>query len=334
MEPTQNPLRIVVIGDPHNPILEELNHLHEDAQVIGIYNNAHEAFENPSAVEELLHANTILNVSGNGESLSGFLPLMPSLSWVHTITAGLDHLWCDELLMDSDIKVSNAKGIFSKTLGEYVIGACLYFAKDFPKLMQQRNDKVWSRFHMKELRNCTMGIVGYGDIGRTCANLAKAFGMKISSYRRRIELSDGDPLVDSSYGPGRILEMMGECDYLVICAPLTSDTMDLIGETELNAAKPGQVIINIGRGPIINEAALIAALKSKDRIYGCALDVFNTEPLPKSSELWTLPNVLLSPHNADFTTQSRRNSVRYFTDLCDKVVRGEPISYVDKSSKY
>lgn len=327
-------LDILVVGDPFNPILSELSSLRDDANIIGVFNDISEVLSVPDKVEELLLVNTIFNVSGNASTISGFIPLMPSLSWVHSITAGLDHIWCEALMKDQNIRVSNTKGVFSYTLAEHVMAACLYYAKDIQKLEKQRQDKNWNRFYMSELRGATMGIVGYGDIGRACAKLAKPFGMHVSAYRRRPELCVGDELIDHIYKQGELKDLMASSDYIVVCAPLTADTIDLISADELRAAKPGQVIINIGRGPIINEKALILELVSGERIKGCALDVFNEEPLPQKSDLWTAPNVLLSPHNADFTQMSRILSVRNFVSLCDKIVMGEPIVYADKQSGY
>ncbi|CAM9621677.1 unnamed protein product, partial [Ectocarpus fasciculatus] len=329
-----DPLEILVIGDSSNPIISELDNLRPDARVIGVFNTASEAMAAPDKLEQLMHANTILNVSGNAESIRDFVPLMPSLSWVHAISAGLDHLWCEELLRDDNIRVSNTKGVFCDTLAEYVMGACLHFAKDIPQLLAQRQDKQWNRFYMSELRGSTMGIVGYGDIGRSCAKLAKSFGMKVSACRRRPELSSQDELVDNHFSPENIKELLSSSEYVVVCAPLTADTVDLIGASELASSKEGQVLINIGRGPIINEDALLASLRSGHRIRGCALDVFNQEPLPQSSELWSAPNVLLSPHNADFTIHSRRKSMRKFVALCDKVMNSESIIYADKQLRY
>jgi phosphoglycerate dehydrogenase-like enzyme len=200
--------------------------------------------------------------------------------------------------------------------------------------MRQRENKVWDQFPVQELRGSTMGIVGYGDIGRACAKLAKAFGMSILSYRRRPELSIGDELVDESYGPGQLKAIMAKSDFLVVCAPLTDETFNLIDSDELNCAKHGQFIINIGRGPIINEAALLSFLKSPMTIKGAALDVFSVEPLPVDSELWTLPNLLLSPHCADYTVDSVQQSSKKYVKLCEQVIRGNPIDIVDKSSRY
>lgn len=259
---------------------------------------------------------------------------MPSLCWIHSLWAGLDALWCPDILDNPRIHVTNAKGVFSSSLAEYVIGACLWSAKDIPRLMSQRENREWNQYPVLELRGATMGIIGYGDIGRACAKLAKAFGMKVISYRRRPNLSATDELVDVSYGPGELSQLMAESDYAVLCAPLTDETRHMIGGPELACAKQGQFLVNIGRGALIDESALISALKDKTRIRGAALDVFSIEPLPSDSEIWSLPNVLLSPHNADYTADSVQLSARRFVGLCNDVLSGQPVTVVDKTAKY
>ena len=121
---------------------------------------------------------------------------MPYLSWIHSTSAGVDTILCPEIVDNPDITLTNAKGMCSSSLGEYVIAACLYFAKDFPRLMRQQKGCEWTKYSVEELRGKTMGIVGYGDIGRACAALAKSFGMKVMGLRRRPELSENDTLVD------------------------------------------------------------------------------------------------------------------------------------------
>jgi phosphoglycerate dehydrogenase-like enzyme len=121
---------------------------------------------------------------------------MPFLVWIHSITAGVDHLLCPEIVENEDIILTNAKGIFSSTLAEYVMQSCMFFAKSIPKLLQQKQEKVWNQFPITELRGKTMGIVGYGNIGQACARLAKAFGMKIIALRRNPEESSEDQYID------------------------------------------------------------------------------------------------------------------------------------------
>jgi phosphoglycerate dehydrogenase-like enzyme len=176
--------------------------------------------------------------------------------------------------------------------------ACSYYAKDLPRLMSQKKAKVWGKYDVLELRGSTMGIVGYGDIGRACAKLARIYGMRVVALRRNPKLAWGDPLCDKVLPstPEALNELMSESDYILVSAPLTEETRGLIGREQFQHAKEGAVFINLGRGPVVDENALIDALKS-GKLKGAALDVFTEEPLPTESELWELENVLISPHN-------------------------------------
>jgi phosphoglycerate dehydrogenase-like enzyme len=203
-------------------------------------------------------------------------------------------------------------------------------------LEKNKHERNWDRFPMAELRGKTMGIVGYGDIGRSCAKLAKAFGMRVLALRRRPELSENDEYVDEVLGLNDLGTVMSESDYLVVCAALTQETRGLIGRREMLLSKEGQVLINISRGAVIDELALIDILREQSPIIGAALDVFICEPLPKTSPLWDLPNLLLSPHNADMTTDFRHQSIKFFTQICHKFLSGDAIvdCVVDKYSGY
>jgi phosphoglycerate dehydrogenase-like enzyme len=172
--------------------------------------------------------------------------------------------------------------------------ACSYFAKDLPRLMQQKKTKTWGKYNVLELRGATLGVVGYGDIGRACAKLAHVYGMRVIALRRNPHLTKGDPLCDVVYGPDSLNKIMSESDYIVCSAPLTAETQGLVGAQQFEHAKENAVFINLGRGPVVDEDALIAALKG-GKLKGAALDVFTTEPLPQDSELWELDNVLISP---------------------------------------
>lgn len=159
--------------------------------------------------------------------------------------------------------------------------------------------------------------------------------MKVLAVRRRPELSEGDEMIDECFGTDDIPTVMSESDYLVVATPLTKATVGLIGKRELAVAKEGQILINISRGAVMDESALIDALHSGDRLHGAALDVFCTEPLPQSSPFWDVPNLLLSPHNADMTVSFRHQSVKHFTLNCHRFVGGEELeSVVDKECGY
>jgi len=236
--------------------------------------------------------------------------------------------------VDSPVPLTNGRGVFSQSLGEFVIGAALFFAKDFRRMLRNQAAGEWGQFDVEEVRGQTMGIVGYGDIGRACAQRAHAMGMKVLALRRRPELSEGDRWVSGVYGLDRLLEMMPECDYVVAAAPLTPATRALIGEAAIHAMKQTAVLMNVGRGPVVDEKALIAALES-GRIRGAALDVFEHEPLPAGHPFYKLENLLLSPHCADHTADWLEQAMQFFIDQFARFAGGEPLlNVVDKKAGY
>eukprot|EP00980_Cylindrotheca_fusiformis_P006893 scaffold1442_cov128-Cylindrotheca_fusiformis.AAC.14 len=242
------------------------------------------------------------------------LAAFPSIEWVHVRSAGIDFLVSDELSkFHGKLHFTNAKGQFSSSLAEYVMMACSYFAKDLPRLMKNQGNKHWESYDIEELRGKTLGIVGYGDVGRACAKLASIYGMKIVALRRHPYLSRDDPYCDIVYGRDKasLNQLMSESDYIVCSAPSTVETRGMVNAEAFDHVKQGSVLINLGRGPVIDENALIKALKS-GKLKGAALDVFSQEPLPPDNELWELPNVLLSPHNMDKTATFMMEATDFF----------------------
>jgi len=226
-------------------------------------------------------------------------------------------------------------GQFSSTLGEYTLAACSYFAKDFARLKRSQKDKEWDQYPVQELRGATLGIVGYGDIGRTAAKLAKAFGMNVVGLRRHPAPDEfADEMLDAS--ADSVNKVFAESDYIMCAMPLTPATKGIIGKEQFAVAKEGSVFINVGRGPVVDEEALIAALQSGDRLKGAGLDVFAVEPLPESSPIWELENVLLSPHNMDMTETFMYDSTKWFvTEQIPRFIRGEPLlNEVDRVAGY
>jgi phosphoglycerate dehydrogenase-like enzyme len=176
--------------------------------------------------------------------------------------------------------------------------------------------------------------VGYGDIGCAVAARARDMGMRILALRRHPEKSAGDTLVDAAFGPAQLHELLAQSDFVVVAAPLTAETRGMIGARELAAMRPTAVIVNIGRGPVVDEAALVEALRAK-RIAGAALDVFDTEPLPAGHPFYGLDNLLLSPHCADHTPDWLERAMRFFLDNFDRFRQGQPLlSVVDKRLGY
>lgn len=229
------------------------------------------------------------------EELEQLLEALPSVEWVHSRATGIDSITSPGLIHSKAV-VTNARGNMSSTLAEYTMMVCLHFAKDVPRLIKQQQQKEWGRFNIVELRNATLGVIGYGDIGRACAKLAKGFGMKVAALRRNPNRTgQDDPFCDVVYGADALHTLLSESDYIVIAAPLTPETHGMIGKEQLACCKKTAVIINVGRGPIIDEEALIEALRTK-QIRGAGLDVFCQEPLPTDNPLWELDNVLISPY--------------------------------------
>jgi phosphoglycerate dehydrogenase-like enzyme len=193
-----------------------------------------------------------------------------------------------------------------------------------------------ARYQVLELRGATMGIVGYGDIGRATARLAKAYGMKVLALSRKQSDATEDPYLDERMAPTELNRLFRESDYVFCALPLTPDTHGCIGEEQFQQAKPGCVFINVGRGPVVDEDALIRALDN-GRLKGAALDVFTNEPLPTDSPLWNgLDNVLLSPHNMDFTATSQSESTAFFVGTqLPRFIRDLPLyNKVDPTAGY
>ena len=201
-------------------------------------------------------------------------------------------------------------------------------------MVRSQEAAKWDQFDVDVLYKQSMAIVGYGEIGRAAAKRAKALGMKVYATRRRPELMKDDPVVDEAFPPARRAEMMAKADYVVAAAALTPETRGLIGPEELAAMKPSGVIMNVGRGPVIDEPALVEALQ-QGRIRGAALDVFDVEPLPVGHPFWKMDNVLLSPHSADHTEGWLEDAMQFFVDNFHRFHKGEQLqNVVDKQAGY
>jgi phosphoglycerate dehydrogenase-like enzyme len=261
------------------------------------------------------------------------LGLAPGLRWIHSRSAGVEYLMFGAV-MENPAPLTNARGVFSASLGEFVMAAVLYFAKDFPRMRRSQAARTWDPFDVDWARGRTMGIVGYGDIGRACAQRARAFGMRVLALRRNLEAARQDPLVDEAIPLDRKAELMAQSDYVVVAAPLTSETRGLVGAAEIAAMKPSGVLVNVGRGPIVDEEALLSALQ-QGRIRGAALDVFTTEPLPSDHAFYGLENVLLSPHCADNTPGWLEGAMHFFLENLERFRSGQPLlNLVDKGRGY
>ena len=228
----------------------------------------------------------------------GPLQLSPRLRWVQTTSAGVGQYVKRLGLQDSDVIVTTASGVHARPLAEFVFAAILFHSKKIAHLQREQRAHRWERYHARELHGQTMAIVGPGRIGREVARLARAFGMTTWAMARTNDPARAAELgVDRLYGRDELREMLAGADCVVLCCPHTPETEGLIGRAEIAALKPGVVLVNIARGVVVDEDALIEALQA-GTIGLAALDVFRTEPLPPDSPLWDLPNVLVNPHSA------------------------------------
>jgi phosphoglycerate dehydrogenase-like enzyme len=320
-------LSILVLSAPDEPQLTMLDELRETASVVvGI---SLQAFEKAA-----VSADIIFNWSGSLSLIRDVFLLSPRVRWVHSRSAGLERTLFPELIA-SDVIMTNGSGVFSPSLGEFALAAILYFAKDFRRMIRNQMAGRWEPFDVLPISGQTVGIVGYGDIGRAVASRVRSMGMNVLAVKRHLPAqNNSDPLADRIYSPDQRCEMLSQCDYVVVAAPLNAETVGLITESEFAATKPSAVIINVGRGPVIDEKAMIKAL-SQHKIKGAALDVFDEEPLPAGHPFYKLENVLLSPHCADHTPDWLDNAMRFFIAQFERFRRGEPLlNIVDKKLGY
>jgi phosphoglycerate dehydrogenase-like enzyme len=263
-------------------------------------------------------AEALLVAPRSASQLRDLLTMAKKVRWIHTLAAGVESLPFD-VLRRSGITVTNSRGLYADALGEFVIAAMLWFAKDLRRLVRNQGAKKWEPFDVEWLQGKTAGVIGYGGIGSAIGRRAEAMGMHVLPVRR----SAGD--VD---------EVIAKSDYIVLSTPFTPATQGLMNGARIAKMQSHAVLINVSRGAIVDEHALIDALREK-RIRGAALDVFEAEPLPPDSPLWSLDNVLISPHSADHTSDAHERAIRFFLENLQRFERGEKLqNIVDLEAGY
>jgi phosphoglycerate dehydrogenase-like enzyme len=271
---------------------------------------------------------------------SGVLPgpaAAPALRWIQLDTSGVDHVRASDL-WESDVAITTLGGVSPAPLAEWVLMMVLAHAhhlRDTEALAARRHwpsrEDRWKLLMPRDLRRSTVGIVGYGRIGREIARLCQAFGMRVLAVRRdpgspagerfgrQPELRDVVPT-----GPDGLGDLLAESDYVVLTVPLTAETEAMIGPRELEAMKPGAVLVNASRGGVVDEAALVAAL-DRGRIDRYASDVFATEPLPTDDPLWSHPRAVVTPHIAGFAPDYLEAVGTLFTENLRRYLDGAPL---------
>ena len=280
---------------------------------LDVLRDAHIAFS-----ENIDDADAAVIAPRSVAELRDHLPRAERLRWVHTISAGVESLPFDELRARK-IVVTNSRGLFADALGEFVIGAMLFFAKDTRRLIRNQDARRWEPFDVEWLAGKTLGIIGYGGIGQAIGRRAEAMGMRVLPVSRRA---------------GNVDDIIEQCDYIAIATPLTSATRNLMNANRIARMKSNAVLVNVSRGAVVDEGALAGALHAK-RIRGAALDVFATEPLPHDHPLWPLDNVLISPHSADHTSDAHERAMHFFVENYRRFERGERLeNIVDLEAEY
>jgi phosphoglycerate dehydrogenase-like enzyme len=276
----------------------------------------------------------------------------PRLRWIQLHFAGVEHALKQPIVQAEDVELTNTSGIHVVQMAEFCLMMMLTFNYKLPQILQLQAKVEWpadfnERFKPHELRGQTLGIVGYGSIGRELARMADQLGMTVLGSKRDAmhpaeegvytEPGTGDPTGDIParlYPAEAVASMVSECDFVVLTAPLTETSRHLIDEKVLNAMKSTAFLINVARGALIDEAALISALAAKV-IAGAALDVFEEEPLPTTSPLWNLDNVILSPHISGNSTTYHEKAAALFAENLERYLQNRPLlNRVDRAKGY
>ncbi|MBN1689598.1 MAG: D-2-hydroxyacid dehydrogenase [Dehalococcoidia bacterium] len=257
----------------------------------------------------------------------------PKLKWVQMTSTAVDKFLTDDLRRSS-VVMTNVRGMHSVPVGEFVISQMLMFAKGAHRCFQQKQGKQWKPFMPLMLYAKTVGIVGLGNIGRQVARLSKSLGMRVLGVRRSEAKSKTTKYVDEIFPRRQLKKMLNDCDFVVLTVPLTAETENMIGEAELRSMKPTAYLINVSRGNVVNEDALVNALEN-NRIAGAGMDVFAVEPLPPGSRLWDLSNVMLSPHIAGGMECYAEQATDIFCENLRRYMNGQKLlRTVDKKKGY
>jgi phosphoglycerate dehydrogenase-like enzyme len=303
----------------------------------------------------------------SSDAFDRLLARAPQLAWVHSATSGVERA-LTPAARGRGLVVTNARGVFSRPIAEYVLMMILAVSRRLPQLLELQRERTWQPLEGAELRDVTVGIVGLGSIGRAVGALATAFGCRVVAIRRRpdgegsgasvgdaggardaaaddaggsggvdgdgAERTFGEAMLERVGGPETLPELLGESDFIVLAAPLTPETEEMINAETLAMVKPGAWLINVARGRLIDERALLRALRD-GTLGGAVLDTFRDEPLPPMSSFYDLPNVIVTPHTAWSSGRVLDRSIELFCDNLRRFAKGDPLlNVVDPAAGY
>ncbi len=291
------------------------------------------AADKPAALERIPEADAYVPGPWDAEVLAAGR----RLRWVHFRWAGVGGQMLPALVQ-SDVTATNSAGVFAVPMAEHAMALMLALTRSLGVCMPPRpGEDPWratapvARERMREIQGATLGILGYGGIGRATAERARGFGMKVLALRRH---PAPDEFADEVWGPERLDDMLRECDYLLVSCALTDETHGMLGARELALMKPTAVIVNLARGAVIDAPALLSALEER-RLGGAGLDVTDPEPLPPDSPLWRMDNVIITPHVSGSSPETSRRQFGLLEENVRRFAAGEPLlNVVDKHAGY
>jgi len=316
-----------ILGVPSDSLLNQIAEVHRFAEI-------HVA-KTPDQAEALIPETEILFTLGHtGAWIEVNWKSCNKLKWIHSASTGVEDILFPALRKHS-VVLTNSRGAYASPLAEFVMFCVLFFAKAFSVMERNRQEHRWEDYPLKEVRGQTIGIVGFGETGLAVSRLAKAFGMRILATKRSPQADfSKQELADLMISGEEWHELLNASDYVVNALPLTAETKGKFGTSEFRAMKTTGCFINVGRGGTVQESTLVKALE-QGWIAGAGLDVYETEPLPPNSELYSLPNVILSPHGADKIASSTENVARIFVENVRRYTRRMPLlNLVNKQIGY
>jgi len=265
-------------------------------------------------------------------------PSATRLRWVQSPAVGVGSLMFPEVLA-SDVIITSARGIRARAIAEHVLGVTIALARHLPVAIRAQAARYWAQEELegpaavRMLQGMRMGIIGLGAIGGEVARIAAPFGFVVSAIRRRVDQPRPEG-IEEVWPPDRLLDLLAASDVVVVAAPHTPETKRLIGRSEIAAMKHGAFLINVARGKLIDDAALVEALED-GRVGGAALDVFTTEPLDRESPYWDMPNVIVTPHTSGAMQDYWTPLVDLFAENLRRFESGRPLlNVVDKALGY
>jgi len=317
---------LLILGTSPDSFLEKISEVKEWAEI-------HVARDLAEARNRIPGAEAILVLGHSGSWLREHWHTAGKLRWIHSASTGVEEILFAELV-EKPILLTNSRGAYSSPLAEFVMLCILFFAKSVPVMERNRRNHLWEAYPLEEVRDQTIGIVGFGETGRAVSRLANAFGMKVLATKRDAQVVSSGSDIAQVIPLERWCELLSTSDYIVNSLPLTGETLRKFDERAFRAMKPASYFVNVGRGKTVDELSLLRALK-EGWIAGAGLDVFETEPLDPESELYSLPNVILSPHCADRVASSTKNVVTTFLENVRRFAKGEALlNIVNKQQGY